>query len=389
MQHIILARAVSPYLNVYQWNDPGFGVATTNPSADFSAQLHSIDVNYNSNAVVFSGNSQFAYIYPFTKDGFGVKYANPSTAHIATNDVKFSPDGSIIFYASSNSKTVRAYPFDKATGFGTVFPQPSVIPGYGTNAGGRESCPNHAGNVIFFGGRTIPAVTTGSAHCAIYRWDNVTGFGTKFTIPNAAIAHPGYEDVLFAPNDTHVVLSSQYIPTLNTYEWSNTTGVGVKITSPSVGGNGYYQNRSRFNHAGNVYFDASGNYIVAYPWDPVTGYGVKYTQPTIEKSPDYSLNVSLTDGSLFCSGGGTYSYAYYPWNNVTGFGVGTRSVSGFTSAYDTMFIDFNLASSDFTLKINISDQWKEVASMKVNIGGEWKDIALMKVNISDQWKDLI
>lgn len=38
------------------------------------------------------------------------------------------------------------------------------------------------------------------------------------------------------------------------------------------------------------------------------------------------------------------------------------------------------------IKINISDDWKEVDAIKVNIDDDWKEVIGIKINISDDWK---
>ena len=45
-------------------------------------------------------------------------------------------------------------------------------------------------------------------------------------------------------------------------------------------------------------------------------------------------------------------------------------------------------TSGTNMKINIGDDWKDIASMQINIGDVWKDVTAVQINIGDAWKDV-
>lgn len=395
MQYIIAAFSVSPYVKAYEWNDPGFGTAISHPGLEIAGSLDGCKFNYNVETVVFTtgGGSIIPaskiYAYPFYSDGtFGVKYADPSVAHTYTTLGNFSPDGSVYFYGVyPSSKTIRAYPFDKVTGWGVPYAQPSSLPGFTTI---YTAAPNNAGNVIATAGYYNPATTDGDKLMAIYKWDNSTGFGTKFSNP-AVSTTIRMNNIVFAPNDTHVVLDSENAPYARTYEWDNDTGFGPAITTPSIYSSGYYESTIKYNPSGNVMFSNDSSYVVAYPWDPITGYGTKYTQPSISSGSVYTSEISPTGNSFVVSTGGTYKWSYFPWDDVTGWGVGTRSALTTiwpSATYGIEIIDDGFYVDWGSMRVNIYDTWHDIENIKVNIYGEWKDVESIKMNEYGSWKDL-
>ena len=53
-----------------------------------------------------------------------------------------------------------------------------------------------------------------------------------------------------------------------------------------------------------------------------------------------------------------------------------------------IYVQQTAPSSATNLKINIGDDFKDVAGLQVNIGDAWKEVAGMQINIGDAWETI-
>ena len=130
--NVILATQSTPYIHAYPWSSAsGFGAKYANPSQLTAAQ----DIKWTpdgQSVVVASSSTQ--YLYQWSGAGFGTRYSSSDVGQTVTSyGCALSPAGNVaVFALYSGSFTsdplIRAYPIS-ASGFGTVYPTPSVGPG--------------------------------------------------------------------------------------------------------------------------------------------------------------------------------------------------------------------------------------------------------------------
>ena len=126
---LAMANLASPYISVYAWSGAGFGTRFSNPATLPGSTGYSVVFSPAGDAIAFlGGGSPGIYVYPWSASGFGTKYADPGTLLNAGLNLAFSPNGDTICAAMSGSPYIRAYPWSSATGFGTVYTEPSTIP---------------------------------------------------------------------------------------------------------------------------------------------------------------------------------------------------------------------------------------------------------------------
>jgi hypothetical protein len=74
------ATTAPPYVDIYPWNNPGFGTKYSNPGSSLPDEGYGIGFSADSTAVAIAHNlSPYISAYPWSP-GFGTKYADPSTA---------------------------------------------------------------------------------------------------------------------------------------------------------------------------------------------------------------------------------------------------------------------------------------------------------------------
>jgi hypothetical protein len=228
------------------------------------------------------------------------------------------PPSTAIAIAHAASPYVTAYKWDNATGFGTKYADPATLPN------------STAWAVTFSPDNTSIAIGHDfGPHFSAYHWNNATGFGTRYA--NASDGGPQggtVTDLSFSPNGNYlaIITSSAGSPI---YEWNSTTGFtsGNQYFAPAVGNTS--GNAGTFSPSGNAYVVSQNNgpSISAWVWTNTpypNGFGTKYANPSgaptggttgsgVSFSPDGLAIALSTDASPFIN--------TWAWSDATGFGT--------------------------------------------------------------------
>lgn len=232
---VIIIHTGSPYLSAYEWDETtGFGTKYAN-SSDTTTQYTGgrLRLGFNDDYMVMvKGISSTSGVHGFqwdTSTGFGTKYTAPSPQPDTSdcNDIAIARDDSAVIVAHSEGSTqgilVTAYAFDKTTGFGTKYADPSSAFAAGTT-----------GSAVTFT-TNVDAVlvrTSGSPYIHAYEWDSATGFGTKYSDPSSAASNTSSGEILSSSNDDFVICNTSYHGP-EVFPWDSSTGFGTKYAEPS------------------------------------------------------------------------------------------------------------------------------------------------------------
>jgi WD40 repeat protein len=266
------------------------------------------------NAVaVTHANTPFITVYSFLSSGaFGRKYDNPSVLPASSvASVSFNPAGNVIAVSIQTAPFIIAYSWDTYAGFGTKYPDPAVPPTITTVM--RGGCPfSPAGDAI-----VIPAIS--SPFVSAYRWNNATGFGTKYTDPASNMLSQA-NGVSFNSAGTVIAFTLNSTPFIAVYPWDTSTGFGTRYANPATLPTGF-GNKVDFSPAGDAVAICHGNtpFISAYPWDNATGFGTKYTDPAVlPATQGETINFSRAgDALIVATTSGINAYAW----SASGFGT--------------------------------------------------------------------
>ena len=330
--------SVGGQLIAYKWSASGFGTKYADPSGI-------PNLNGRTNAVAFSPSGSAIVIgsYGYTLDawkwdnatGFGTKYAAPDQSPITSaQNIVFSPDGSVIMYNG-----IHAYKWDDTLGFGTKYAQPAVGWPVSASQGPRRMAFSPDGSAVAVALARLPYI-------AAWKWNNATGFGTKYADPSpvpAAGSQSGFTygySVAFSPDNAAIVIGNRSTPYINAYRWTSASGFGTKYANPAtLPGNGSIDSiiqDVKFNSDGSALACTSQQSpgIHVYNWTSASGFGTKYANPavlpTITTNPDGSTNPphavawgtagdSIT-GYLVVGNEAFPFIAAYPWWGNYGFG---------------------------------------------------------------------
>lgn len=220
-----------------------------------------------------------------------------------------------IVHASNGvlSNRLRAWPWSSATGFGTVFADPTSsvadpIAPFFTPSGDAVITTREGGSAYQFSaagwgtkytsyydinqndmvmtpsGRAIISAKGSYPHIKAQRWSSVTGFGTEYPGPASVVPYPSYAIDISPAGDAVAISWRQGLePYFGVYSWNDETGFGARYANPATG-LGSNQNQSiKFSPAGDTLLFGSdtGSKLHAYPWSAITGVGVKYADPTV------------------------------------------------------------------------------------------------------------
>jgi len=307
-QSVAIGCFTTPFLNVYDWSNAGFGVKYTDPATLPAGSVRGVTFNAASNAIALAhGTSPFITAYPWSLSGFGTKFANPATLPTGTGySVAFSPASDAIAVAHDISPFVTAYPWS-GSGFGTKFANPATLP-TGTGQGVAFS---PSGNAIAVAHATSPFITA-------YPWSG-SGFGTKFTNPATLPTGIG-GGVAFSPAGDAIAVAHDASPLISVYPWSG-SGFGTKFANPATLPTDT-GNSVAFSPSGNAIAvaHATSRFITAYPWS-AAGFGVKYTDPaTLPTGTGRGVAFSATGDAIAVAHSTTPFITAYPWS-ASGFGT--------------------------------------------------------------------
>lgn len=206
------------YLSAYQWNN-GFGTkyATLTYGTSFSTSFPRVKFSPDGNTIVTSNlTSPFIHAYPWSSSGFGTKYANPSNGATSNiSEVTWNNTGSVVAAGSG------AFPW--SAGFGTryVSAAGSTISSFWTSSF------NPQGTAILRGG--VTSQTSSGRSVEAYAWNNATGYGTKYTSPTgfAQVLTSS-----FNARGNFVTLGKLNAVHVNMYPFSDATGFGTLVSNP-------------------------------------------------------------------------------------------------------------------------------------------------------------
>lgn len=237
-------------------------------------------------------------------------------SHMSSSILPGFNNNSILAVAHDSTPYLTVYKFNDVTGFGTKYSNPSTLP------------PGDGKGVAFSPDNSTIALANHQYNGVnAYPWNSSTGFGTKYTLTLNEFSY----GITFNPAGTVVASTSQSSPYINAWPWSS--GFGTKYSNPATLPTGTGLSVA-FNPAGTVIAvgHSTSPYISTYAWS--SGFGTKYADPSTLTS--YSIN-SLTfspagDAIAF---GGLYAGAY-AWSS--GFGTKyTNPASLPLGAYATAF----------------------------------------------------
>lgn len=108
--------------------------------------------------------------------GWGALINNATSPMANLESVRFSATGKTVFTSGTDSPYLEAYAFNQITGFGSKFSNPSTLP------------PGPSYTVAVSKTNDLVAVSsTTSPYVAVYPWNDSTGFGVKYSDPAAVI----------------------------------------------------------------------------------------------------------------------------------------------------------------------------------------------------------
>ncbi len=230
-----------------------------------------LEWNNDSDRIVLKGSS-VADVQVYSVDDAEV--ATLSASHTLTvggsvYDFRWNLDGSVLFVCTDLGATnqVRAYPYDKTTGFGSLLD--SVTP-----AGNAQV---HLG--INPDGDVVVAATTTTPYIHAWPWDG-SSFGTKYsdaaTSPGKGVsANAGGRYIVFHPDGDNVFIN--FAGDIKGYKFDKITGWGTKYTDPAAASSFY---SIEVNATGTFIISGAGNALAKYPFDKSTGFGARVLEST-------------------------------------------------------------------------------------------------------------
>lgn len=277
--------------------------------------------------IAFQDTTDTIAVYTWSGSGFGTKFSNPVGMPVWRGGIAFNPTNSAIAYVSSTSPYVHAYALTNS-GFGAKYNNPSALNTASWVARARVTAFNKAGNALAM-------VGAGGNKIHIFRWNDSTGFGTKYNTPVDYAQSNTHQSIDFHPSDTAFITtyasSFSSGKDINAYPWNNTTGAGTKFSNPTETLGEAYQ--ADFHPNGNDVAIASGNspFIYVYAWSSSTGFGAKYGNPAVGTGGAVfgGVQFSKSGNSIIMGGNTTARLSAYPWTSGTGFGTKFSNPSGF------------------------------------------------------------
>ena len=237
-------------------------------------------------------------------------------SHMASSILPGFNNNSTLAVAHDGSPYVTVYKFNDVTGFGTKYTDPTSFP---IPAGARAESVDFINNASNPAQSIVVGLATATDSLVGYRFNTTTGFGATKYLSNAANT---YVYSTAGKSDGSVVaagiLSSPYIVAV---PWN--VGFGTKYSDPATNPGGIAYGVT-FNPAGTVLLmQGSGYpYLHAYAWS--SGFGTKYADLTSGISSSYSGNVKFhPNGDAFVSGSSGNVYA---WSS--GFGTKYATPTG-------------------------------------------------------------
>lgn len=309
---LAMSQTSSPFIAVYEWdNATGYGTRLSNPGTLPGNAMYAADIHTDIVAVC-GASSPYVHVYPIESGSFGTKYSNPASALPGNSyGVMFTHNKDAIIIIHSGGAGVSAYPWDDVTGFGTKYSDPSAVGGI------PQFMDIHPDDDC------VAIGTTSSPYIKVYPFNAATGLGTAYSNYSPLISVTG--SPRFSPDGSVIfVMGGANSP--HAWPWSSSTGFGTKYSNPASPVN---QGAHVFgvSRSGTVVFCRGlsvnpAEYVAAYAWSNGSGWGSKFTTvPSPPHNLPYVTIINSDDSKLFLgmSSGPNYTYCYN-WSNSTGFG---------------------------------------------------------------------
>jgi hypothetical protein len=327
---VLVSSDGAPYVVVWPWSDAGgFGTKFSDPPSNVTVAGFVAKFNQPMSAVGLAINSTaIATAWRWSESGFGTRYSNPTipaSSGAQGRGLDFNPSNqSVIVGTNGTTRTVLAYPWSDATGFGTRYADPSVLPATGVIT---RSIFNKEGTVALTSSRATSGPRTDA-----YAWSDSTGFGTKFADPTTAIDDRA-QNLNFNSAGNVIAYARDGSPFYALYQWDDTTGFGTRFANPSTLPTTTSGTWVCFNSDDSVALTLVEDITLerqpalhAYAWDNTTGFGTKYANPTVNpgRATRYGGAFAPSDEAFVVAGrfgSSTPTVDAYGWNNTTGFGT--------------------------------------------------------------------
>lgn len=245
--------------------------------------------------------------------------------------------------ALEGSPYIAAWPWSDSTGFGTIYSNPSVIPGSGANFIDISS-----------DGLAVACALVSSPYVAAYKFSG-SGFGTKYSDPATTIA--GYAvGIKFLSNNTAIAIAHDNSPYVTVYAWSNSTGFGSKFSDPATLPAGFAIDVD-FSPNNTAIAVAHNNtpYVTAYPWSG-SGFGTKFSNPASlptenGRSVAFSNASNVLAVGVAGQGDGTVSLYAYAWS---GSGFGTKFSNPSPTKPERTVASISFTPNDDAIAVNLT-----------------------------------
>lgn len=224
----------TPYVVAYKWdNVNGLNSKYSNPVTSVSGRAYDVAFSPDGSAVAVA-HELGAYFTVYTwsyESGFGTKYSDPAV--LPPNPpgnptygmgVKFSPAGDAILGKVFQSPYITAWTWNNATGFGTKYSDPITTPN-GSNGGLSF---NAAGTAV----AVSTAAASGQSGVVVYPWSYASGFGTTYSDP--AVLPGASQTVKFSNTGGALIVGQNSSPRVAAYAWDDVTGFGAKYSNPAI-----------------------------------------------------------------------------------------------------------------------------------------------------------
>lgn len=276
-KYFISACSSSPFMQVYQVTNSGFGTKVSNPATLPTSAAIAVNFTPSNNDVIINKNN-VPNAWPWTGSGFGTKYTDSTSNMTYTNTYSgfVSSVGDDVFQGgSANTTLMNAWAFTSGTGWGAQYSSPSYVSS-GTNWQGFDTNPSG----------TLLMVAGVSPYLSLINWTPGVGFGTRIATSGF---NEGYRGDFNQTGSFYLhVHSNIYAGIKSPYSFFrvypvSTSGFGTVIIGPSITNSGadhvFYN--GRFSPYGTEIAMASSvsNSIYTYPFTG-SGFGTKYSDPS-------------------------------------------------------------------------------------------------------------